>query len=133
MRTFEEVRRWIVGAAEEFGDPAAPVGQLFFRWREDLDAFDGEDLACGMRDGELVLYLGPVAEPLPLPVSVEGATYGRDGELLAFGLQRLTEGPREVWTMTPSLNIRGLIHGFVVLYDVPTSALERRIVVARSL
>lgn len=132
MRTFSEVLAWCDGAAEAYGDPAAPVCQLFVRWCDDLERYvarlegaaDGE-LACGLAGGRPTLVLGPAFHLLPLPIQ-KGAPELEGGDLVMFGAKLITRG---VWALAPSLNVPGLIHGFVILYDVPEPApWERRIV-----
>jgi hypothetical protein len=125
VRTFAEVSAWCAGAAEEFGDPSLPICQLFFRWQGSL-AGDGAELICGMPEDALVLLLGPGFPPLPLPVQSGEPVVDQDGELLAYGAERVTAS---VWAITPSLNAVGLIHAFIVLHGVPDPApWERRIV-----
>ncbi|HEX3102554.1 MAG TPA: hypothetical protein VHQ01_12205, partial [Pyrinomonadaceae bacterium] len=34
MKTLEEIEDWCLGAAEQFGDPAAVTGQIFARYAE---------------------------------------------------------------------------------------------------
>lgn len=130
MRKFAEVAEWCAGAVEAFGDPSAPVGQLFLRWQNDLASFQGDELACGMVEGELVLLLGPGFPPLPIPVQtgeplIERVPLQQD-ELMAYGAEQITF---DVWAINPSLNVVGLIHAFMVLHGVPSPApWERRIV-----
>lgn len=125
MKTCAEVSQWCAGAMETFGDPSHPICQLFIRWRDNLITEPGEDLACGWLDGELVLWLGPEFRPLPMLVEA-GDFRVSVGELIAYGAELITTG---VWAITPSLNVEGAIHAFVVLYDVPDPApWERRIV-----
>ncbi len=119
MRTFAEVADWMAGAAARYSDPAEPVCQLFFRWQDNLEAYRGEELACGVVNGELVLVLNPVLPQLPLPVQLGEPTI-RDGvELEVYGAELVTTG---VWSIVPSLNVEQLIHGFVVLHGVPDPA-----------
>lgn len=138
MRLCRDVEAWCAGAAEEFGDPSVPVCQLFLRWRDDLRALIdqyhrevikkeacADELACGMINGELVFWLGPMLPVFPMPVRM-GAPAIADGELEAYGLDLIGGS---VWAMQPSLNAAGEIHAFVVLYGVPDPApWERRIV-----
>ena len=126
MRTFVEVAEWCHGAAEAFGDPSVPVCQLFFRW-QDLRLGDGDDdqtLVCGTLDREFVLVLGPGAV-FPLPLR-NGEPEHTDDEVITYGAVRVVEG---VWAITPSLNVEGFIHGFVVLYGVPDPAPWERLIV----
>jgi hypothetical protein len=54
-------------------------------------------------------------------------TLTNDGELLAFGAVQISSG---VWAITPSLNVPGQLHAFVVIRDVPSPApWERQLVV----
>jgi hypothetical protein len=133
VKTFTEVAAWCLGAFEAYGDASVPVCQLFFRWQPDLETFDGrgddETLVCGMVLGEFVLVCGRSAI-IPLPVR-KGAPEATDEEVITYGAVRVTAG---VWAITPSLNIDGFIHGFVVLYGVPDPApWERLIVLAGAL
>lgn len=41
------------------------------------------------------------------------------GELTKYGAELVTKG---VWAISPSLNAEGVIHAFLVLYDVPDPA-----------
>jgi len=131
MRTFAELAAWCAGAAEELGDPAEACGLSFFRWQEDLVNYHGEELACGMMDDGFVLQLALGRKGLvPLPIKlgdVEVIWQGPHAELVSYGMQLVTAG---VWAVDPSLNIEGMVHTFVVLYDVPDPAPwgeERRI------
>lgn len=130
MKTIQEVEQWREGAELEFGDASVPVGQLFVRYVEGdripKRLTDYFDLFCFYENRELVIWLGP---DLIVPVEITaGAAVTEDGEVRAFGVERFASG---VWTMAPSLNMPGLIHAFVVLYDVPhTPPWERLIVLA---
>lgn len=127
MKTFRAVSEWCAGAAEELGDPSAAVCQLFFRWQDDLRAVDGVDLVCGLHEGSLTILLGPKFPALPIPVEVDGPRLDERGGLACFGVEPIAPG---VWALTPSLNAQGLIHAFVVLYEVPSPApWERKIIV----
>ena len=125
MRTFEELAGWCEGAAREGGDPSRYCGQVFVRWVDDLPNTDlDERLAFGFVDGELVLALGPQWPPFPLAIQTGAPEIGEDG-FMRFGAELITPG---VWGLSPSFNAVGMVHAFVVLYDVPTPApWERRI------
>jgi hypothetical protein len=126
MTTYHEVVDWIAGAAEQFDDPATPVCQLFFRWQDNLRRIEGDHLACGLADGDLALQFVPNFPPLPVPMGLGDYELDANGELLTYGARRITAG---VWALSPSLNIEGVIHAFVVLYNVPEPALwDTRIV-----
>lgn len=119
MKTCPEVAEWCDGAARAYGDPSVPVCQLFFRWQSDLKRISGQDLVCGIHNGDVILGLGPAFPPLPLRVATGEPTFNEHDELTAFGAEVIAPG---VWALTPSLNAEGLIHGFVVLYGVPDPA-----------
>lgn len=130
MRTFADLAQWCEGAAEELGDPAQACCLSFFRWQADLANYHGEDLACGIIDGEFMLLLAVKQGRVPLPIRLGEAEVTRQGphiELVTYGAELVTQG---VWAVDPSLNIEGMVHTFVVLYDVPDPApwgVERRI------
>jgi hypothetical protein len=118
MKTFPEVADWIIGAAERFGDPSAVVCQLFVRYLPDVAAYRGDELVCG--GASLALWLSPELS-IPLAISRNGCAplVNAVGELTAFAAHQVCAG---VWFLTPSLNVPGTIHAFIVLYDVPDPA-----------
>lgn len=130
LRTYADAEEWIRGAIEAAvvtgGDPTDFVCQLFFRWQpthrtsagEVLRANEGreQDLVAGIVDEQVVLVLPGNA--LPMPVR-HGAPEIDRGQIVNYGLSRIVPG---VWALSPSLNVEGLIHGFVMLYDVPDPA-----------
>lgn len=119
MKTFAEVAAWHAGALEQFGDPAAPVCQIFVRWQEGLDGADrGEDVVVGPIDGGLRLVLGPRSS-LPVRIKSGEPQISDEYELSAFGAELVVDG---VWALTPSLNVEGVIHAFLVVYGVPDPA-----------
>jgi hypothetical protein len=123
MRTFADVEAWIAGAGAAFGDPSVAVCQLFFRWTDNLALRERNTLACGMSEGELELVFGPAALSLPIK---SGPPEGTEEEVVTYGADLIVPG---VWAITPSLNVPGFIHAFVVLYGVPEAApWDRRIV-----
>src|SRR3954470_18532727 len=117
MKTFAEVAQWHVGAAEAFDDPAEPVCQLFFRWQSDLSTgMPGSELTCGIANDKTYLLIGPEFPSLPIEIQIGEPEISREGQLVKFGAAPIAPG---VWSLSPSMNARGLIHGFVVLYGVP--------------
>jgi hypothetical protein len=127
VKTIGEVDRWIEGAAAECGDPSIPICQLIVRFvNSDHRPTSSEllDLFCFLDNGDFVLWLGPDLI-FPLDISRSGPEMDGDG-LKAFGAEQITRG---VWALRPSLNIPGVIHGFVILYDVPTPAPWERLIV----
>lgn len=119
MKTFEQVEEWCAGAAEALGDPSKSVYQLFVRYRQDLVQADiGDELICGMADDELVLALGPDFLPYPLPIEAGAGRYNERG-IEAYGMELVANG---VWSIAPSFFVPGVIHAFLVVYDVPDPA-----------
>jgi len=118
MKTVQELDAWRAGAAQQFGDPAIPVCQLFVRWAgEDFPRPRLLELFCShRRAGYYILRLGREWQlRVPLRIS-SGRPKMKAGELKTFGAERITHG---MWALQPSLNLPGLLHGFVVLYEVP--------------
>jgi hypothetical protein len=128
MKTCAQLVAWIEGATAELGDPAEAVGQAFFRWAENWRT-SGEDLVIGREGQETMLVLGAGAA-IPFPIKAGEPEISDEG-IVAFGAEEITPG---VWAVTPSLNVPGLVHVFVVLYGVPSPApWERRIIVPAGL
>jgi hypothetical protein len=115
MKTFLEVAAWCAGARKKFPDPATPVTQAFFRYSE-LASDPSEDLVFNGVGGKLSLWILPGK---PVTVSVADTIVIKHGELQAFAADCIHEGPPGIWALRPSLNLPGIIHIFVVLYDVP--------------
>ncbi len=118
MKTIQEVEAWCEGAVAEFGDPSIPVCQLFVRYVEGdhrparPDMFD---LFCFRDADDYILFLGPDPD-LVVPLRISGDKVIDNEGVRCYGAERITTG---VWALSPSLNIPGVIHGFVTLYDVP--------------
>jgi hypothetical protein len=132
LKTLTEVEQWCLGAAEEFGDPAIPVCQLLCRWEHNPAADGGQrsDLACGMYRGRFCLTLNRIA-PCFLTVVDGPPAFDAVGDLRAFGAEQFAPG---LWSLTPSLYLPGVLHAFVVLYDVPNPApWERTLVIVEDL
>jgi hypothetical protein len=127
VKTFSEVAAWLTATAQDFDDPCEPICQLFVRWQDDANApLTHEDLVCGWLNGELALRLVPDMPPLPFRIETGQFRLGDAGELQVFGADQVARG---LWEITPSLNVQGLIHAFLVIYEVPDPApWERRIV-----
>jgi hypothetical protein len=123
ITTAADVEAWCAGAALEFGDPSEPVCQLFFHFERDFVNYQGEALVCGWSDGGMLMLLFGAAAAggalLPVPVRAGNPIIAPTGELEAFGATPITG---DVWALSPSLNVPGALHGFVVLYNVPTPA-----------
>lgn len=119
MKTIEELRDWVTGVEQAFGDPSAATGLLFARYQA-LPA-PSEDIVARY-DGELRLLAS-----WEIPIALDPGGYVmRDEELVAFGVEQVMPG---LWHLIPSLNIPEVLHVFVVLYDVPTPApWERKLI-----
>ena len=132
MKTIPEIAEWRRGNHQQFGDPAASVGQAFVRYIAQLPPQpEPVDLIATYEDDCLAVAFEP-GRLMPLAVDPEGPVIDEEtGALTAFGLRKICPG---LWTLTPSLNIPGAIHVFVTLYAVPEPApWESRIVVVSSL
>ena len=118
MKTVAELNAWIVGAAQQFGDPAIPVGQMFVRFQHTI-GHANTDLIATYEHGLLLINLRVIfSEVLPLELNVDGPQFDDSG-LTAFGIEKVSDG---LWHLTPSLNLPDLVHAFVVVYDVPSPA-----------
>jgi hypothetical protein len=134
MKTMREVAAWIEGGLRQFGDPSEPVGLLFARYtlvmrQAETDVvwtpgpeslFDAAAPLGGM------LWLAHGADGwLDLPIAARPALSPSSCldhpavTVHAFGAELIADG---LWALTPSLNVLGLLHVFVVLYGVPTPA-----------
>ena len=130
MKTTQELRQWLISAGEEFGDPSAALCQLYLRWREGGFAWDDDDLSfCASphnRDA-IALHLSKTSEmPFLVPISPERAGFDKQEHLVVFGLEKIAP---TLWQLVPSLNLPGIVHAFVTLYDVPDPAPWERLVV----
>jgi hypothetical protein len=109
MKTISQVAEWCAGAAEQFGDPATPVCQLFARYVPNLSpvfrpgGLSNDDLLCTMQ-GELTLLLSDKLG-IALPMS-QAATplISASGDLTAFGAEPIAPG---VWSLTPFVEYAG--------------------------
>lgn len=130
MKLLAQVEQWVQATALEFEDPAEPVCQIFARYTEAKPIVYDEVLAR-WDSGTIFLELGK-GFFMPLEVSADGPRVNQSlGNLEAFGIEQICPG---VWELTPSLNVPGLIHAFVTLYDVPQAApWESRIVVVQGI
>jgi len=128
MKTADRLIEWCTGALAQFGDPAEAVTQAFFRWVDQPEDYRGEDLVCGVFNGKFGLCLGPDWPVTHLAIDVRSGApeFDRDDNLITFGAERIQQG---LWALTPSLNMPGAVHAFIVLYNVPSPPFwERRII-----
>ena len=128
MKTLAEVAEWHEGAEERLEwDLLArdPVCQLFFRWVDDLGLYRGKELACSTHGKDIaLLFARPY--PLALPLSAGEPRLSEQGEVEMFGAEKIASG---MWALSPSLNMPGIIHAFVVLDGVPDPAPWERMIV----
>lgn len=131
MKTLVDLQEWAVAVADAFGDPSAKTCQIFARFvREDDRMQGGEVLASWEPNGQMLLWLGGDGM-LPLPIADDGPSIDDYGVIAAYGLENIDNG---LWALVPSLNVPGVIHAFVTIYDVPHPApWESRIVVVQSI
>lgn len=122
LRTIDDLAHWCDVSFEAFGDASKPVAVCFARWTDNLEAYRGEDIAIGRNDPaapeDYALRLGPGCY-IAIRLQQKQAFVNAAGELEIFGANEVTDG---VWSLTPSLNMPGLIHCFLVLYAVPETA-----------
>ena len=111
-----ELAEFLEAAEEGLGDPASSVCLILARWCEgpciapDIIArWDGNavQLQIVQQRGEPASFSLRISEEGP---GIEGAT------LQAFGARKFTGG---AWALEPSLNLPGVLHGFIVITGVP--------------
>ena len=122
MKTFAELREWLRGAELEFGDSSEPVCQIFARFTQ---VRHHKEITCAtLPPSELLLHLD---NDSPIPIRVSTAlSIGLDGAVEAFAAREISTG---LWALSPSLNIPGFLHAFVILYDVPSPAPWERLII----
>jgi hypothetical protein len=128
MKTFAEVSEWIAGAKEEMVLDLLgrePITQCFFRWVGDISTYVGKELVCGRAGRDVVLQFLPKSARLAVPLAIGEPQYGEDGGVEIFGAEQLTAA---LWSLRPSLHVPGVIHTFVVLYQVPDPAPWQRMI-----
>jgi hypothetical protein len=134
IQTVENLQRWIQGCAEDLGDPSAAVCSLVFRWMTLAPLSAPADLVCGMAEGQFVISLDGDAV-WPLPIVAGDPEISEHKEIINYGAECIAKACG-VWILSPSLNIPGLIHGYVTLVGVPSpapwekKAAEQKIVIA---
>lgn len=124
MKKVDELMDWCAGALQEFGDPSAVICQMFFEWRSDASRLRGGQLCCAVVAGKPTLWLGPIGA-LSIEISNGNHMLNPDGSIAAFGAEQISAG---VWSLFPSLNVPGVVHGFVVLHGVPNPAPWERLI-----
>lgn len=118
MRTLAELQAWRDKATEILGDPAATCGCAFFRYVRSRR--DPVDLSFSDEGGDLLLDFDVRSLALRIAISRDGPKMSPLGdELVEFGVDRIAPG---LWVLNPSLNIPGVLHAFIALYDVPNPA-----------
>src|SRR4051812_40595169 len=115
MKLISEIHEWCQGSFDRYGDAGQAVGQVFARFVAQPPPAHTEILA-GYDSGSIALALD-VGQWIPLPVSTDGPRANEEtGALEAFGIEEISAG---FWTLSPSLNIPGVIHVFVHIYNTP--------------
>lgn len=118
MKTLTEVVQWVDGAAAQFDDPAKPIGMLFAKFEAgDIEQPRPELVTARWAEG--ALWLNLPFDWLPLDVAAKPVICGTTGAMRAYGLEQVSDS---LWAISPSLNMPGELHVFVVVYDVPTPA-----------
>jgi len=132
MKTIDQVTEWRYAVAERFGDPAARTGHLFARLvPRPPDVPNYDDVIAFYEDDTLLISIERGAFG-PVDVSTDGPQFDEEtGAITALGLVKISDG---LWALEPSLNLPGVIHAFVTIYDVPAVApWENKIIVVSSM
>lgn len=124
MKGVRELLDWCEGAEREFGDASVPIGLMFVRLGHEGVGAELIDQDLTARADGVVLTLKLFGDDVDLPISNDGPCI-EDGSLVAFGIRQVQAG---LWHLTPSLNLPGVLHAFVVLYDVPSPAPWERLI-----
>ena len=123
MKTFAELREWCQGAELEFGDPSEPVCQIFARFTQ--VRHDKEITCASQPPSELLLHLVEKG-PIVIRLSTTAFCLGLDDAVETFQAREISSG---LWSLSPSLNLPGILHAFVILYDVPSPAPWERLII----
>lgn len=116
MRTLAEFEAWREEATRILGDPAATCGVAFFRYVRCRP--DPVDLVFSDEGGDLLLHFAAGSLPLRIAISRDGPQI-TPLAVVEFGVDRIAPG---LWVLNPSLNIPGVLHAFIALYEVPIPA-----------
>lgn len=120
----DELETFLVGTEAVLGDPSAATCLLIARWG-DAGKTDNEVLAIW--DGprrEILLGLPTLGW---LPISIDAKEVVIEGRALkSFHVRKVWSG---VWALSPSLNLPGVFHGYLVLSGVPEPAPWERLVI----
>ena len=117
MRTLKQVKRWIEGAIDNFGDPSAPTGVIFARFV--TQPTRNEELVLAAWH-ERKLHIDFGGGWLPVPIDVDGPVIDEErGSISAWGIEKICPG---LWTLSPSIHMPGIIHVFAHSYCVPSPA-----------
>ncbi len=121
ITNLEEATAWQIAVHTALGDPAQRTALLCLPWMREFPPLAGGYGASfiGHRDGRGVFEIhGFAQEAIPITFDTKGMNV-EDGELADFGIEKLDHG---TWAFSPSMNVPGLIHGFVVIHGVPHPA-----------
>lgn len=109
-----ELDRFLALAKRDLGDPSQPV----FVLSANCSKFpEPGDITARFHAGNLLLDLGG-DRPLVVPVDPDGPVV-KDGKLAAFHIRKLGHG---AWALSPSLNMPGILHAFIVVHGAPDPA-----------
>jgi hypothetical protein len=123
-----ELDEWVDAVASAAGDPAAAVSQLFVRYTERA-AEPGEVTALWKQESEVLMVELEPGTVFPVQIDVDGPAIDGFGLLCAFKPKRICAG---VWALTPSFNVEGVLHAFLVIHGVPDPAPWERLVILAS-
>jgi hypothetical protein len=101
-------------AKRDRGDPSQPVFVLSVNCSKFPEP---TDVTARFHGGNLLIEVGADC-PLPIPVDLDGPIV-IDGKLAAFHIRKMGHG---AWALSPSLNMPGILHAFVVLHGAPDPA-----------
>ena len=123
-----ELAEFLEAADEGLGDPASSVCLILARW-SDGPCTTPDIIARWDGTAVQLQIVQPDGDPVSITLRIEEAgPVIDDTTLQAFGARKFTGG---AWALEPSLNMPGILHGFVVITGVPDPPpWKRRIVLA---
>ena len=130
--TYEELDHFLAAVNERFGDPSAMVCLMYVGWGNKQNAMPAIWSEWSDLDRVVLLHFVGMdgMDSVPLKVSLDEPGLTNEGGLAQFQIRPIAAG---VWTISPSLNIPGQLHAFLVIHGVPEPApWESRIILATS-
>ena len=119
----DELTQYLEGARARFGDPAKPVFLLAVNFSP-ITKLQNGDVRAQYNPAISSLTLDFGGSLLTIEISPDGAIFEKD-KLLAFHIRKLCSG---IWAISPSLNMPGILHAFLVLHNVPEPAPWERMI-----